>query len=93
MVLIWVHIVLFSLTAQICPALLTLTIIQAHWVAFDTLVARAITFDAAERGISNYVMGPILALMYGAGPLGFLVYAVVRTANYARPSTWKSKGE
>lgn len=64
---------------------------QTHWITFDTLVARAVTFDAAERKISNYIVGPILALMYGAGPLGFLVYAVVRTLSMLRRD--KSKAE
>ena len=50
----------------------------AHFIAFDLFVGRWAYLDARERRISPLVMSPILLLTILLGPLGLLVYLLVR---------------
>lgn len=54
------------------------TIAWAHFLAFDLLVGRWSYLDARERGISGLLMAPVLFLTLMLGPLGFLLYLVLR---------------
>lgn len=54
------------------------TIAWAHFLAFDLLVGRWAYLDSRERGLSAWVMGPVLLLTFMLGPLGFLAYLAVR---------------
>jgi len=54
------------------------TIAWAHVLAFDLFVGRWAYLDSRERGISAWAMAPTLLLTLLLGPLGFLVYLVVR---------------
>jgi hypothetical protein len=51
----------------------------AHMIAFDLFVGRWAWLDSRERGVPALVMSPILVLTILLGPLGLLVYLVVRS--------------
>jgi hypothetical protein len=50
-----------------------------HFLAFDLFVGRWAYRDSRERAISAWFMAPVLLLMLLAGPLGLLLYLVLRT--------------
>jgi len=50
----------------------------AHMIAFDLFVGRWAYLDSRERGIPALVMAPVLLLTILLGPLGLLVYLLVR---------------
>ncbi len=54
------------------------TIAWAHFLTFDLFVGRWIYLDSRERGLSAWVAGPVLAFVLLMGPLGFLLYLLVR---------------
>lgn len=54
------------------------TIAWVHFLAFDLLIGRWIYLDSRERGVSVWLMGPILYLTLMLGPFGFLLYLLVR---------------
>ena len=56
------------------------TIAWAHFLAFDLFVGRWAYLDSQERGISAWVMAPVLFLILMFGPIGFLLYLAVRAA-------------
>ncbi|AGZ44825.1 ABA4-like family protein [Actinoplanes friuliensis] len=51
----------------------------AHMIAFDLFVGRWSWLDSRDRGIPALIMSPILLLTILLGPLGLLVYLLVRT--------------
>ena len=51
----------------------------AHFLTFDLLTGRWAYLDAHERGISAWVMGPILFFIFMLGPVGFVLYLIART--------------
>lgn len=55
------------------------TIAWAHFLAFDLFVGRWAYLDARERGVSPWVMAPVLFLTLMLGPLGLLLYLGVRS--------------
>jgi hypothetical protein len=52
----------------------------AHFLTFDLLTGRWAYLDSRARKISAWVMAPILLLTFLLGPLGFLLYLLVRSA-------------
>ena len=50
----------------------------AHMIAFDLFVGRWSWLDSRERGVPALVMAPVLLLTILLGPLGLLVYLLVR---------------
>jgi apolipoprotein N-acyltransferase len=50
----------------------------AHFLAFDLLAGRWAYLDSRERGVSPWLMAPVLFLVLMLGPLGFLLYLGVR---------------
>jgi ABA4-like protein len=52
-----------------------------HYIAFDLLVGRWETQDAAARGISPWLVVPCLALTFMFGPAGWLLYVTLRTVH------------
>jgi apolipoprotein N-acyltransferase len=54
------------------------TIGWLHFLAFDLFVGRWIYLDSRERGLSAWVMAPVLFLTLMLGPCGFLLYLIVR---------------
>jgi hypothetical protein len=49
-----------------------------HFLAFDLFVGRWIYLDSQARGLSPWLVGPILFFTLMAGPVGFLAYLVVQ---------------
>jgi hypothetical protein len=56
------------------------TIAWAHFLAFDLFVGRWVYLDGRSRNISTWFISPILFMVLMLGPVGFLIYLVVRTA-------------
>ncbi len=54
------------------------TLAWAHFLAFDLLVGRGIYRDARRRGLSPLVVSPLLFLTLMLGPVGYLLYLIVR---------------
>src|SRR5215813_14174934 len=54
------------------------TIAWLHFLAFDLFVGRWIYLDSRERGLSAWLMAPVLYLTLMLGPCGFLLYLLVR---------------
>jgi hypothetical protein len=50
----------------------------AHYIAFDLFVGRWAYLDSRERNLSAWLMAPVLFFILMAGPIGFLLYLVVR---------------
>jgi hypothetical protein len=55
----------------------------AHMIAFDLFVGRWAYLDSRSRGIPALIMAPVLLLTILLGPLGLLVYLLVRRARPA----------
>jgi len=55
------------------------TIAWTHFLAFDLFVGRWIYLDSKDRGISAWLMAPVLFLTLMLGPLGFVLYLIVRS--------------
>lgn len=49
-----------------------------HYLAFDLLVGRWETRDAARLGVTPWLVAPFLAATFMFGPAGWLSYAVLR---------------
>ena len=49
-----------------------------HYLAFDLFVGAWEVRDAQERGISHWFVIPCLFLTFMLGPIGFLLYHVIR---------------
>lgn len=64
--------------ARILSTPLGATAAWAHFLAFDLFVGRWIYLDAQERGVSRWLVSPILLLTLLFGPLGLGAYLVVR---------------
>ena len=56
------------------------TIGWAHFLAFDLFVGRWVYLDGRANNISAWFISPILFFVLMLGPLGFLLYLVVRVA-------------
>jgi len=54
------------------------TIAWAHFVTFDLFVGRWAYLDSCERGLSAWVMAPVLFAILMVGPLGLLIYLGAR---------------
>lgn len=54
------------------------TIAWVHFLAFDLFVGRWTYLDSRKRGISPWLMAPVLFFVLMLGPLGFLLYMAVR---------------
>jgi len=52
----------------------------AHFLAFDLFVGRWVYLDALERRIPAPAIAPALVLTFMLGPLGLLLYLIIRGA-------------
>jgi hypothetical protein len=55
------------------------TIAWVHFLAFDLFVGRWVYLDARERGITSWLVSPVLVLVLMVGPLGLAAYLGLRT--------------
>jgi len=65
------------------------TIGWVHFLAFDLFVGRWAYLDAQERGLSPWMMAPVLLLMLMFGPLGLLAYLALRAVSSRAKATAK----
>src|SRR5260370_37086833 len=74
------------------------SIAWVHFLAFDLFIGRWIYLDSQERRLSALLMAPVLFLTLMLGPLGFLLYLVIRAvatsreAGKARTQTSAARG-
>ena len=59
------------------------TIGWVHFLAFDLFVGRWAYLDSRERSISAWLMAPVLFFTLMFGPMGFVLYLVLRTIHTA----------
>ena len=64
------------------------TIGWTHYLAFDLFVGLWIARDADAKGFSRWVQAPILFATFMAGPLGLLVWLVVREKRARAQGRW-----
>ena len=55
-----------------------------HYLAFDLFVGQWMAKDGDHKGISRFVQTPILLLTFLAGPVGFLIWLLVRERSARR---------
>jgi hypothetical protein len=60
------------------------TIAWVHFLAFDLFIGRWIYLDSQERRLSALLTAPVLFLTLMLGPLGFLIYVVIRAVATSR---------
>jgi hypothetical protein len=60
------------------------TIAWVHFLAFDLFIGRWIFLDSHERRVGPLLMAPVLFLTLMLGPLGFLIYLVIRAVASSR---------
>ena len=60
------------------------TIGWVHFLAFDLFVGRWIYLDSKERGISAWLISPLLFLTLMIGPVGMLAYLAVQVVTSRR---------
>ena len=60
------------------------TVGWVHFLAFDLFVGRWAYLDARARQISPWLMAPVLFFIFMLGPIGFLLYLLLRLV-YRRP--------
>lgn len=64
-----------------------------HFLAFDLFVGRWAYLDSRERGISAWLMAPVLFLTLMLGPIGLLSYLGLRAITTRRATnTHETKG-
>lgn len=63
------------------------TIAWAHFLAFDLFVGRWAYLDSQARQIHPLLMAPVLFLTLMLGPIGFLLYLVLRQFATRVPTT------
>ena len=56
----------------------SMTIGWAHYLVFDLFVGAWCARDAARRGFSHWLLIPCLLLTWMAGPVGLVLYAILR---------------
>lgn len=54
------------------------TIAWAHFVTFDLFVGRWVYLDSRQRKITFWLISPVLFFVLMFGPLGFLLYLILR---------------
>lgn len=54
------------------------TIAWAHFLTFDLFVGRWVYLDSRERGYTAWLVSPLLFFVFMLGPLGFLLYLLLR---------------
>lgn len=57
-----------------------------HYLAFDLFIGSWEAEDAAERGVPHWLLIPCLFLTLMVGPVGLLLYWIVRTLWQRRPA-------
>jgi len=56
-----------------------------HYLAFDLFIGCWIVLDAQERHIKHLLLVPCLGLTFMFGPVGLLLYFILRAASRSTP--------
>lgn len=64
------------------------TVGWTHYLAFDLFVGLWIARDADAKGFSRFIQAPILFATFMAGPIGLLVWLVVRERRARAQGRW-----
>lgn len=67
---------------------LGVTVGWVHYLAFDLFVGLWIARDGDAKNVSRFVQAPILLATFLAGPLGLLVWLLVREPAARRQGRW-----
>lgn len=59
-----------------------------HYLAFDLFVGLWIARDADAKGIHRFVQAPILLFTFMLGPIGLLIWLIVREPAARRQGRW-----
>jgi hypothetical protein len=62
------------------------TLAWLHFLAFDLFVGRWVYLDSRERGLSPWLMAPLLFLVLMVGPAGLLAYLAARSLRFKAQS-------
>jgi hypothetical protein len=62
-----------------------------HYLALDLFTGLWIARDADHKGFSRLAQAPVLLLTFIAGPLGLLIYLIVRERRARGPGGWTRK--
>lgn len=62
-----------------------------HYLALDLFAGLWIARDADNKGFARLIQAPILLLTFLAGPLGLLLYLIVRERRARGPGGWTRK--
>lgn len=54
------------------------TLAWVHFLAFDLLIGRWVYLDSREKGLSPWLVSPVLVIVLMLGPFGFLLYLLMR---------------
>jgi hypothetical protein len=65
------------------------TIAWAHFLAFDVFAGRWMYLDSQERRVNVWLMAPVLFLTLMLGPVGFLLYLILRVILALPPAQGK----
>lgn len=57
-----------------------------HYLAFDLFIGQWIAKDADHKGFSRVAQAPVLLLTLLAGPIGLLIWLVIRERRARRPA-------
>lgn len=64
------------------------TIGWTHYLAFDLFVGIWIARDADAKGFSRFLQAPVLVATFMAGPLGLLIWLVIRERRARAGGRW-----
>ena len=62
-----------------------------HYLALDLFTGLWIARDADHKGFARLTQAPVLLLTFLAGPLGLLIYLIVRERRARGPGGWSRK--
>lgn len=62
-----------------------------HYLAFDLFTGLWIARDADAKNVSRWVQVPVLLLTFLVGPVGLLIWLIVRERRARGPGGWTSK--
>ena len=64
------------------------TIGWTHYLAFDLFVGVWIARDADHKGFSRFLQAPVLLLTFLAGPVGLLIWLIIRESRARKQGRW-----
>ena len=69
------------------------TVSWLHMLPGDLFIGRWIYFDSQERGLSPWLVSPVMGLTCTSGSIGYILYLIVRAFSGLAPKGIPSKKE